>query len=71
MNKLIVSAASCIALAACSTQPLNHDTMRAHAERNCRVQAATTPAYAVDSTGVSLRSVAYDACMRRAGFGKG
>jgi len=68
MHKHLIAAASLLSLAACTTQPMRTDVLRAHAERNCRVQASVSKAYAIDSTGVSLRSVAYDRCMASRGF---
>lgn len=58
-----------IGLAACAGQPLNQDTLRLHAERNCRVKAKVDKTYAVQPDGsASIGSVTYVACMRRAGF---
>lgn len=68
MTKYLFAVAAALSLAACATQPLNRDALRAHAERNCRVEATTAPAYAIDSTGVGTRNVAYDRCMARRGF---
>jgi len=68
MLKLTMAGLAGLCLAACASQPLDHDALRLHAERDCRVRAAVSPAYAVDSTGVSLRNVAYDRCMRAADF---
>lgn len=53
-------------LAGCALQPLDHDKLRAHAERNCRVHAAVNKQYAVDSTGVSTKNSAYEMCMHEA-----
>lgn len=62
-------AALTLALGACATQPLNQDKLRAHAERNCRVEAAVNREYPVDASGrAGATSIAYQACMRRAGF---
>lgn len=54
-----------ILLTGCATTPMNRDVLRAHAERNCRVEAATNKAYKVDSTGVDVRNTAYASCMQR------
>ncbi|MBA2077012.1 MAG: hypothetical protein BGP10_07895 [Rhodanobacter sp. 68-29] len=68
MNIRIIAAA-CVAgaLAGCAGLPLDRATERQHVERNCRVQASMSPAYAIDSTGIGLGNVAYDRCLRTAG----
>jgi hypothetical protein len=66
MLKLTMAGLAGLCLAACATQPLDQNLLRLHAERDCRVQAAVAPAYAVDSTGIGLRNVAFDRCMRAA-----
>lgn len=66
MLKLTMAGLAGLCLAACASQPLDHDLLRLHAERNCRVSAAVSPAYAVDSAGIGLRNVAFDRCMRSA-----
>lgn len=68
MLKPTIAGLACLCLAACATHPIDHDAQRLHAERDCRVRAAVAPAYAVDSTGIGLRSVAFERCMRTAGF---
>lgn len=70
MLKLTMAGLAGLCLAACATQPLDHNLLSLHAERNCRVQAAVAPAYAVDSTGIGLRNVAFDRCMRAADLSK-
>ncbi|MEW9570719.1 hypothetical protein ABQJ54_03080 [Rhodanobacter sp. Si-c] len=70
MLKLTMAGLAGLCLAACASQPLDHDLLRLHAERNCRVRAAVSPAYAVDSTGIGLRNVAFDRCMRAAEIAK-
>ena len=70
MLKLTMAGLAGLCLAACALQPLDHDVMRLHAERNCRVRAAVSPTYAVDSTGIGLRNVAFDRCMRAADIAK-
>ena len=70
MLKLTMAGLAGLCLAACATQPLHHNLLSLHAERNCRVQAAVAPAYAVDSTGIGLRNVAFDRCMRAADLSK-
>lgn len=52
----------------CVMAPIDRTALRQRTERNCRVKAAVSPAYAVDSTGAGLRNVAFDRCMRSAGF---
>ena len=69
--KTYLIAIACLAIAACATTPMNRDVLHQHAVRNCRVQAAVSPAYKIDSTGVDTRSSAYSICMRSAGFPKG
>lgn len=64
MLKLTMAGLAGLCVAACATQPLDQNLWRLHAERKCRVSATVFPAYAVDSTGVSLRNVAFDRCMR-------
>jgi hypothetical protein len=66
MLKLTMAGLAGLCLTACASQPLDRDALRLHAERDCRVRAAVSPAYAVDSTGVDLRNVAFDRCMRTA-----
>lgn len=66
--KYLISAAVVLTLCACTTQTLHTDVLRAHAERNCRVEATVNHAYAIDSTGVSLKNVAYSRCMSAHGF---
>jgi hypothetical protein len=66
MLKLTMAGLAGLCLAACASHPLDHDLLRLHAERNCKVRAAVSPAYAVDSTGIGLRNVAFDRCMRTA-----
>ena len=66
MLKLTLAGLAGLCLAACATHPLDHDTLRLHAERNCRVRAAVALAYAVDSTGIGLRNVAFERCLRAA-----
>lgn len=66
--KTYLIAIACLAIAACATTPMNRDVLRQHAERNCRVQATVSPAYAIDSTGVGMRNVAFDRCMASRGF---
>ena len=68
MLKLTLAGLAGLCLAACATHPLDRDVLRLHAERNCGVRAAVAPAEAVDSTGVDLRNVAFDRCMRSAGI---
>jgi len=68
MSKYLIAAAAALSLAACTSQPMRSDVLRAHAELNCRVAASVNKAYAIDSTGVSLRSVAYGRCMAARGF---
>jgi hypothetical protein len=68
MNTRIAVAVVTAALAGCASAPMNRDAFRQHAERNCRVQSTVSKAYAIDSTGASLHSVAYARCLRAAGF---
>lgn len=69
--KTYLIASACIALAACASAPMNRDALHQHAERNCRVKAAVSPAYHIDSTGIDTKSSAYAICMRSAGFPEG
>jgi hypothetical protein len=71
MNTQIAVAVVAAALAGCASAPMNRDALHQHAERNCRVQSAVSKAYAIDSTGTSIRSVAYVRCLRAAGFTAG
>lgn len=66
--KYLISVAAVLTLAACTTQPLRTDVLRAHAERNCRVEATVNHAYAVDSMGIGMKNVAYNRCMAAHGF---
>ena len=66
MLKLTMAGLAGLCLAACASRPLDRAVLQLHAERNCRVSATVSPAYAVDSTGVGLRNVAFDRCMRAA-----
>ena len=70
MLKPTIAGLACLCLAACVTQSLNRDVLRLHAERNCRVRAAVASAYAVDSTGIGLRNVAFDRCLRATDIAK-
>lgn len=70
MLKPTIAGLACLCLAACATWSIDHNVQRLHAERNCRVRATVSPAYAVDSTGIGLRNVAFDRCMRAALFAK-
>ncbi|WP_426664257.1 hypothetical protein [Rhodanobacter aciditrophus] len=70
MLKLTLAGLAGLCLAACASQPIDHHLLRLHAERDCQVRAAVAPAYAVDSTGVGLRNVAFDRCMRAADVAK-
>jgi len=71
MLKPTIAGLACLCLAACATHLIDRDVQRLHAQRDCRVRAAVAPAYAVDSTGVGLRNVAFDRCMRAAVLAKG
>lgn len=66
--KTFIAAAVLLTLTACATAPMNQDVLRQHAERNCRVDAAVSPAYAIDSTGGGTRNVAFEKCMASKGF---
>ena len=68
MNTQIAVAVVAAALVGCASAPMNRDALRQHAERNCRVQSAVSRAYAIDSTGASMHSVAYVRCLRTTGF---
>ncbi|MBD8872603.1 hypothetical protein [Rhodanobacter sp. DHB23] len=70
MLKLTLVGLAGLGLAACTLPPIDRSVQRLHAERNCRVHATVAPAYAIDSTGIGLRNVAFDACMRTANFAK-
>lgn len=70
MLKLTMAGLVGLCLAACASLPLDHGLLRLHAERNCRVRATVSPAYAVDSTGVGLRNVAFERCIRAADIAK-
>lgn len=70
MMKLTMAGLAGLCLAACASESLDHDLLRLHAERNCRASATVSPAYAMDSTGVFLRNVAFDRCMRAADIAK-
>lgn len=66
--KYVLIVVTLLTLAACASQPMNQDTLIAHAKRNCRVQAATSPAYAINSTGGGTVNVAYEKCMAKHGY---
>lgn len=66
--RILVAAVIAAALTGCASTPMNRDALRQHAERSCRVQSTVSKAYAVDSTGIGMRSVAYARCLRAAGF---
>ena len=68
-TRIAIAALVAASLAACARTPVNHDALRQRAERSCHVQAAVSKAYAVDGTGVGMRSVAYVRCLRATGFG--
>jgi len=70
MLKPTIAGLACLCLAACATRPIDRAALRLHAERDCRVRAAVAPAYALDSTGVGLRNVAFDRCMRAVDFAR-
>ena len=67
-TRIFVAAIVAAALAGCASAPMNRDVLRRHAERDCRVQSTVSKAYAIDGTGVGMRSVAYARCLRTAGF---
>lgn len=52
----------------CASTQMRPEVLRAHAERNCRVEAATNRTYAIDSTGVGTINVGYQKCMARNGY---
>jgi len=58
-------------MAACASTPMNADVLRAHTERNCRVQATVSPAYRVTSNPADTANVAYGACMASKGYANG
>ncbi|GAB3779186.1 hypothetical protein [Dyella agri] len=66
MNTRIAVAVVAAALAGCTSAPMNRDLLRQHTERNCRVQSAVSSVYAIDSTGIGMRNVAYVQCLRAA-----
>lgn len=68
ITRILAAALVAAALAGCASTSMHRDTLRQHAERNCRVQSTVSRAYAVDSTGAGMRSVAYARCLRGAGF---
>ncbi len=68
MNTKFVAAVVAAALAGCASTPMNRDALRQRAERNCRVQSTVSKAYAIESTGTSMRSVALARCLRAAGL---
>ena len=53
-------------LAACASTPMNHDALRQHAGRNCRVQAVVSPVYAIDSMGTGMPNIAHACRVRTA-----
>ncbi|MBD8882265.1 hypothetical protein IHE49_17420 [Rhodanobacter sp. 7MK24] len=67
-TRTAIAAFAAATLAACASTPMNRDALRRHGERNCRVQAVVSPAYAIGSAGTGIRSVAYARCLRSAGF---
>lgn len=64
MNKTILAVAALL-LAGCATDQV---ALRHNTERNCRVEAAVNPAYAVDARVTNQRNVAFDRCMAARGF---
>lgn len=66
MLKPTIAGLASLCLAACATRSIDRNVLRLHAERDCRVRATVSPAYAVDSTGIGLRNVAFERCMRAA-----
>ncbi|HKR75173.1 MAG TPA: hypothetical protein VJR95_00820 [Rhodanobacter sp.] len=70
MLKLTMAGLAGLCLGACASQPLDRDALHLHAERDCRVRAAVSLDYAVDSTGVGLRNVAFERCLRAADVAK-
>lgn len=66
--KYIVAAALIMLTAGCASTQMRPEVLRAHAERNCRVEAATNRTYAIDSTGVGTINVGYQKCMARNGY---
>lgn len=67
-TRIIVAAMAAAVLAGCSSTSVDHAALRQHAQRNCQVQAVVAPTYAIDSTGIGTRNVAYVYCMRAAGL---
>ncbi len=67
-TRTLVAALAFTPLAACARTPINHDLLRRHAERNCRVQSALAPAYAIGDDATTTRKIAYARCLRTAGF---
>lgn len=70
MNKFLLIA-SLVAIAGCTSAPVNHADGRARAERQCRVTAAVQKQYPIDAQGnVRLVNVAYAKCMLAKGYGE-
>lgn len=67
-TRIIVAAMVAAALAGCASTSVDRTALRQHTQRNCQVQAVVSPAYAIDSTGIGTRNVAYVYCLRAAGF---
>ncbi|MBD8871274.1 hypothetical protein [Rhodanobacter sp. DHB23] len=62
--RIAIAALAAAVLAACASTPMDHDALRQHAGRHCRVQATVSPVYAIGSTGTDMRNIAYVRCMR-------
>ena len=67
-TRIPVAAIVAAALAGCASIPMDRSALRQHIQRNCGVQATVSPAYAIDSTGIGTRNVAYAVCLRSAGL---
>ena len=55
-------------VAGCASVPMDKNVLYAHAVRNCHSQAAAVKTYAIDSTGVGMKNVAFQKCMVAHGF---
>lgn len=65
---LVGAASATLAISACTTTPMNRDTLRHSAERSCRVQLTVSPEYGIGPFGAYSADEKMRRCMAARGF---